>query len=127
MKVKDIKKELMETQNKNRSQWDKGVHVLAYDMVEKLDDEVELDIRTSETQLLQGADNWQEASEGACFYVYGDDICSLLCPPSVQKRYDYGMKEPSAHETWIDMQARALKQAFNRVQRIIRKHDTISK
>lgn len=116
----------MNTQNKNRSQWDKGVHVLAYDMLERLDDDnIDIDIKTAKEQLLAGADNWVQASEGACFYVYNDDICSLLCPPSVQKRYDYGAKEPSKNQTWIDLQAVALNQAYMRVKRIIVKHDTI--
>lgn len=74
--------------------------------------------------LLNGARSWKEYSEGGCTLVYDGDIAQRLMTPSEQKRLRYregGWKDPSANETWLEVQARALYQAECLIKRAMGK------
>lgn len=95
---------------KARSAWDKGVKDYAIDLVDGLEsDEVEKDTITEE--MLNGARDWQQYSEGGMSLVYNYDIANALCNPTELKRTRNGELTPNAFMDWIDLQARALEDA----------------
>lgn len=122
MLVSEIKKQIIKNQVLDKSKWGKGVSVLSYDIVEYLPDDMDitLDDITNKKVLLNGATNWKQASWGGSFYIYDEDIATLLCTPSELKRTRYGEKQPSKNEQWLDVQARALGQAENRIKKIVK-------
>ena len=61
-----------------------------------------------------GADSWQEYSYGGCGLIYDADIAEHYCTPSELKKVHGGERNPNSRETWLDVQARALRQAAGR-------------
>ena len=105
-----------------RSAWSRAVHTYAVELVESLDSDADLSNETLlRKALLNGADDWQQYSEGGCALVYDADIAERLCSPSELKRYKGGERQPHASETWLECQARALAQAVALVRRAYRK------
>ena len=116
-------------QRKDRSAWDKGVTAYAVDMLQQIADNYEggyisaddlATWTTAEAVALNGARNWSEYSWGGCALVYDGDIAAALCTPSELKRTRNGERRPNSHEEWLDVQARALHQAFFRMYGAIR-------
>lgn len=114
---------------KQRSAWDKGVTQYALEMVEQLGEQIndgyfeELDLTESKkvrAALLNGAENWNQYSWGGSALIYDGDIAERLCSPSELKKTRNGERRPNSREEWLDVQARALFQAANRVCRHIR-------
>ena len=105
-----------------RSAWSRGVHTYAVELVEGLDASADLSNETLlRKALLNGADDWQQYSEGGCALVYDADIAERVCSPSELKRTRNGERQPNARETWLECQARALGQAASLVRRAYRK------
>ena len=67
---------------------------------------------------MNGAENWKEYSYGGCALCYDHDIAKHYCTPSELKKTKEGMRNPNSQETWLDVQARALHQAENLINRI---------
>ena len=67
--------------------------------------------KTIEEALLNGASSWSEYSDGGCGLIYDADIAERLCTPSELKRSLDGKRNPNRRERWLDVQARALRQA----------------
>lgn len=110
-----------ELEKKNdRSAWDKGVNIYAYELVEFIET-IPTDIKEVETVLLNGAKDWSQYSWGGCSLIYDSDIAERLCTPSELKKTKNGERRPNSREEWLDVQARALWQACNRIKRIIRR------
>lgn len=114
---------------KQRSAWDKGVTKYALEFVEQLGERInggyfeELDLTESKkvrAALLNGAANWSQYSWGGSALIYNGDIAERLCCPSELKKTRNGERRPNSREEWLDVQARALYQAANRVCRHIR-------
>ena len=104
-----------------RSAWSRAVHTYAVELVESLDDSADLSNETLlRKALLNGADDWQQYSEGGCALVYDADIAERLCSPSELKRVRGGERQPNARENWLECQARALGQAAALVRRAYR-------
>ena len=61
--------------------------------------------------LLNGADNWAQYSWGGCSFIYDGYIADRLCTPSEWKKTNGGLRRPNKNELWLDVQARALRQA----------------
>ena len=105
-----------------RSAWDKGVRLYALELIENVETMADLigegpaNIRELDRWMLNGADGWQQYSEGGCTLVYNHDIAERLCTASELKKTRNGMRDPNPRETWIDCQARALWQAAERVR-----------
>lgn len=104
-----------------RSAWKKGVKVYALELLEELEEGIDAgyidsDIFASskllEKALLNGACSWSEYSWGGCSLIYDFDIAKRLCNPSELKRTKGGELEPNRSERWLDVQARALFQAY---------------
>ena len=67
--------------------------------------------------ILNGASDWMQYSEGGCALVYNQDIAERLCSPSELKRTKNGMNNPNSRENWVQVQARALFQAWELIKR----------
>ena len=114
---------------KQHSAWNKGVNEYALELVEQLGEQIsngyfnELDLSDSKkvrAALLNGAENWSQYSWGGCSLIYDGDIAERLCCPSELKKTRNGERRPNSREEWLDVQARALFQAANRICRHIR-------
>ena len=77
----------------------------------------------SSAALLNGAKDWSQYSWGGCSLIYDPDIASRLCCPSELKKTRNGERRPNSREEWLDVQARALYQAANRVYRYLKMLD----
>lgn len=97
--------------NKARSAWTRGVQTYALEMLSDLDGDY------TASRLLNGAENWNAYSYGGRALIYDADIAGRLCNPSELKRTRNGERQPNARETWLDCQARALRQAARLIER----------
>lgn len=99
---------------KARSAWDKGVKLYAFDLLDKYEEHCEFEGRElplTADVLLNGASDWHSYSCGCSSFIYDFEIAKRLCTPSELARTNYGEKAPNSRESWLDVQARALKQA----------------
>ena len=108
-----------------RSAWKKGVYAYALELLEALEDQynggfiTDADLATThdiETALLNGARDWDEFSYGGCSLISDYDIAERLCTPWELKKKDGGRLDPNRNETWLDVQARALRWAKRRIE-----------
>ena len=113
-----------------RSAWDRGVQAYAVELCENLvEDSYVPDVlpdtwKEVRALLLNGADDdagrggywdWYKFSMGGCSLVYDCDIVDRLCTPSERRRvldrFGNVVCKPARHNTWLELQARALFQA----------------
>lgn len=111
---------------KDRGTWDKGVTEYAIELAESLDnwDKQPESVAELREMMLNGADDWKAFSWGGSSLIYNQDIAERLCSPSELKRVTNknGLRDyPNSREHWLDVQARALYQAANRVAEIANK------
>ena len=111
---------------KDRSAWNKGVTEYATELAESLDnwDKQPESVVELREMLLNGASDWTAYSWGGSALIYNQDIAERLCSPSELKRATNknGLRDyPNSREHWLDVQARALYQAANRVAEIANK------
>lgn len=103
------------------SAWRRGVLSYAEEIAHNLPDDWEYsNDNLLEKELLNGADNWSAYSWGGGSFCYDEDICEALATPSEQKRTKGGQLRPNSREEWLDVQARALRQACELVKRTAR-------
>lgn len=110
----------------DRSAWDKAVTLYALDLLDDVQEgannmeRLPLDGAELERWALNGASCWEQYSNGGCSLCYDADIAARVCTPSELKRTDGGINAPNSRETWLDVQARALYQACDRIRTICR-------
>ena len=110
----------------DRSAWNKAVTMYALDLLEDIQwsandvERLPIDGAELERWALNGASCWEQYSNDGCSLCYNADIAARVCTPSKLKRTDGGMNAPNSRETWLDVQARALYQACNRIRTICR-------
>lgn len=110
----------------DRSAWDNAVTQYALDLLEDIQwcandaERLPLDGVELEQWALNGASCWEQYSNGGCSLCYDGQIAERVCTPSELKRKHGGAYEPNSRETWLDVQARALYQACNRIRTICR-------
>ena len=123
--IYDNMREIIEAR-KERSVWGRGVQAYAVDLVDNLQERAAYEGRNPAAGaecrewMLNGARNWSEYSWGGSALIYDGDIAERLCTPSELKRTRHGERRPNGREEWLDVQARALHQACNRVSRLYR-------
>lgn len=106
-----------------RSAWEKGVRLYALEIVESLEQRANVEgvhpanVKELQRWALFGAMDWTQYSEGGCALIYNGDIAERLCTPSELKKTRNGQRDPNPRESWIDVQTRALYQAWERVRR----------
>jgi hypothetical protein len=109
---------ILETTN-TRSAWDRAINEYALELLEEYENNYGSDAcAPCEADLLNGASNWKEYSWGACSLIYNGDIAQRTCSPSELKKTRNGEKKPNRNEEWLDVQARALFQAAQRIKYI---------
>lgn len=121
IKVKDIMTAL--DAHKARSAWERGVTLYAYELLEDLAECAAwrgCPVAVTDENMLNGAPNWDEFSWGGSSLIYDGDIAERLCTPSELRRKDGGRLAPNSREEWLDMQARALRQAARLLRNIAR-------
>ena len=110
----------------DRSAWNKAVTLYALDLLDDVQEGADnmerlpLDGEELKQWALNGASCWEQYSNGGCSICYNADIAARVCTPSELKRKHGGTYEPNSRETWLDVQARALHQACNRIRTICR-------
>lgn len=122
--VARIKEEIENT--RFRSAWDNGVKLYALDILGDYSEMLDYAKETGDyaprfpkSVLLNGANDWLAYSEGGLSLVYDKDIAKRLCSPSEMKRKTSrsGMiLPPNRIETWIQIQGRALNQAWRLIR-----------
>ena len=109
---------------KNRSAWNRGVNEYASELLDQIEEGldrgwIEADDLCNrnmiERTLLDGASDWGQYSWGGCSLIYDSEIAERLCSPSELKRTHNGYGRPNGSEEWLDVQARALLQASERI------------
>ena len=106
------------TTRRARSAWDKGVNLYALELLDNLRDLPAADNRQEiKKALLNGARDWEEYSWGGCSLIYNGEIAARLCSPSEFRRTRGGEWNPNRRESWLDVQTRALYQAFRLICR----------
>ena len=101
-----------------RSAWDRGVQAAAVEIVEAVDasDELPASYKDLTVALLNGARDWDAYSWGGCALIYDEEIAKRYCTPSELKRTRNGERRPNSREEWLDVQARALRQACRHIR-----------
>lgn len=102
-----------------RSAWRKGVKEYAEMLLDNVAEYGDTLPTAAELRnvALNGANDWNQFSWGGGALVYNRDIAERLCNPTELKRTHYGDRTPNSGETWADVQARALCQAAQLLQR----------
>lgn len=120
MKALDLLKKVENV--KVRGAWNNGVKAYA---IELLDDaasnrecEEFANLQELKEAILNGASDWMQYSEGGCSLIYNSDIAERLCNPSELKRTKNGRNNPNSRENWVQVQARALFQAWELIKRV---------
>ena len=98
-----------------RSTWDKGVKNYAFDIINNLE---EWNAPITEAAALNGAESWKQYAWGGCGLVSNEAIAAALCNPSELKRCKGGQLQPNSREKWLDVEARALLQAWKLIERL---------
>jgi hypothetical protein len=97
-----------------RGAWKKAVQSYALELLEDIEDHT---APITDDLLRNGARTWQEYSYGGSALIYNADIAERVCSPSELRRRRNGDLPPNTRETWLDCQARALRQAARLVLR----------
>ena len=127
--MKNIFKTIQDNVNtmKARSAWGRAVIVYAQELLEDLEsnpsliEEFNEGMPIREKDLLSGAINWEDYSEGGCSLIYNEEIAERLCTPSELEKTNFGKRHPNKQEDWIECQTRALKQASDLIINLNRK------
>ena len=122
MTKEQVKEILRKKLKSNRlSCWNRGVIRYAYNLVLRVKDGTEFpkDFTSLEDLLLDSSCDWKDFSYSGKAYVYDNNICAKLATPGEKKRTGDGFLNPNKHESWKDVQARALTQASQLIYEII--------
>ena len=105
----------------NTSAWKRGVKEYTDELLDNLEEKAQSYERLPRNEkelkewLLNGAMDWEDYSYGGCSLIYDGDIAERLCTPSELKKKDGGRLAPNSQESWLDVQTRALRDAYCRI------------
>ena len=107
---------------KVRGAWSNGVKTYAIELLDDAASNRECEefasLQELKEAILNGASDWMQYSEGGLSLIYNTDIAERLCNPSELKRNKHGMHDPNSRENWVQVQARALFQAWELIKRV---------
>jgi hypothetical protein len=112
---------------KTRSAWERGVIGYALEILDQVEERTEWEGKEPETlqdltdYMLNGAEDWHQASWGGSYEIYDGDIAKRLCTRSELKKTKDGERRPNTREEWLDVQARALRQASWKIKAAYKK------
>ena len=106
----------LEKRNFNRSTWDRAVNIYACEILDNINDIENIsNVAELKKAALNGAENFKEYSYGGFSLICDEDIAKRCCTPSEFKKTKEGSRNPNSRENWLDVQARALFQAYHRI------------
>ena len=123
MKRQNLESVLKEMQKNARSTWKRGVYDYALMLLDNRYDVEEFHETGLKEVLLNGARDWRQYSYSGSACIFDSDIAERLCTPSELKRRDYGRLKPNSREEWLDVQARALFQAYKMILMAVKAWD----
>lgn len=117
VKISNFENAIYNKSQNARSAWERGVAKYALDIISDLQKrgikEVTPESPLFLKQCLNGAESWNQYSDGGCSLICDFEIVERLAPDSEKRKFKAGRLEcPNARESWLDCQARALNQAF---------------
>lgn len=122
VKLSKIEEMVKICQKQARSAWNKGVLLYCFEFVQNLKkwgvEEVGVD--GLEKKILNGASDWDDYSRSGNTLISNWRIAFRLCTPSELKKTKNGSLKPNEYEEWLETQARALKQAYQKIEVITR-------
>ena len=105
----------------NTSAWKRGVKEYTDELLDNLEEKAQYYERLPRNEkelkewLLNGAMDCKDYSYTYCSLKYDSQIAERLCTPSEFKRKDGGRIAPDSQESWLDVQTKALRDAYCRI------------
>lgn len=105
----------------NTSAWKRGVKEYADELLDNLEERAQINERIPKDEkelkewMLNGAIDCKDYSYTYCSLKYGSQIAERLCTPSELKKKDGGKLAPNRRDTWLDVQTKALIDAYCRI------------
>ena len=105
----------------NTSAWKRGVKKYTDELLDNLEERARLNKRLPKDEkelkewLLNGAMSCEIYSYAYCSLKYDSQIAERLCTPSELKKKEGGRLAPNKREGWLDVQTRALIDAYCRI------------
>lgn len=112
---------------KCRSAWDKAVNDYAFELIEGIDFETITNTSELKEAILNGAKDFREYSYVGLSLIYDYTIAKRCCTPSEFRKTKEGSRNPNSRENWLDVQARALNQAYNRIENAYKKIKSVKR
>ena len=117
--TKELRKLVAEFPNTNA--WKRGVKEYTDELLDNLEEKSQLNGRLPKDEkelkewLLNGAINCEIYSYAYCSLKYDSQIAERLCTPSELKKKECGRLAPNKREGWLDLQTKALRDAYCRI------------
>ena len=78
-------------------------------------------VEEAHEKAMQGASTWEEYSRSGLSLESGEEIAERLCTPVELRKCKGGARRPNLREDWMDVQARALFQAWEMLKEALLK------
>ena len=105
----------------NTSAWKRGVKEYADELLDNLEERAQINKRLPKDEkelkewMLNGAMDCKDYSYTYCSLKYDSQIAERLCTPSELKKKEGGRLAPNKKDTWLDVQTKALIDAYCRI------------
>lgn len=105
----------------NTSAWKRGVKEYTDELLDNLEEKAQINERLPKNEkeleewLLKGARNWENYSYRGYSLKSNRQIAERLCTPSEFRKKDGGKLAPNRRDTWLDVQTKALRDAYCRI------------
>ena len=105
----------------NTSAWKRGVKEYADELLDNLEERAQINERLPKDEkelkewMLNGAMDCKNYSYTYCSLKYYSQIAERLCTPSELKKKEGGRLAPNRRDTWLDIQTKALIDAYCRI------------
>ena len=105
----------------NTSAWKRGVKEYTDELLDNLEKKAQINERFPKDEkelkewLLNSATDCKDYSYTYCSLKYDSQIAERLCTPSELKKNEGGRLAPNRRDTWLDVQTKALRDAYCRI------------